>query len=230
MIAEVIPEAYDVAGRRVSQPFHRRRGVHPSFPMGRYVSQPLAVKCETIEDVRQFLRTCVAMSDGELFGKRDYWQPPDEFERLKKGDCDDFALWTWRQLLSMGYDARFVGGKVGRYGIGHAWVTYSENGKCFLVEPTRRLLGKTMPRLSTLRYRPELSVGWDGKTLSYYSHKNRPFRLASWTSVVPLFLEWLTFWSWFWLRTIPKLYRLPAGILRMWRRKRASRTAPGKPL
>lgn len=135
MIAEVILEAYDADGHQVSQPFHGRRGLHSTFPMGRYVSQPLSVQCSTLEDVRRFLCGCRAVSDEELFGKRDYWQPPDEFEKRKAGDCEDFSLWTWRQLSAMGFDTRVVFGKHGRYGIGHAWVEFFEDGKCFLVEP-----------------------------------------------------------------------------------------------
>lgn len=73
MIAETIPEAYDSTGRQVSQPFLKRKEPHPPFPMGRYGSQPLAVQCKTIEDVRRFLRGCRGLSDEELFGKRDYW-------------------------------------------------------------------------------------------------------------------------------------------------------------
>src|SRR5579864_6768928 len=109
MIAEVISEAYDATGRPVSQPFLRRKGPHPTFPMGRYVSQPLAVKCQSIFEVRKFLAACEYVSDKDEFDKDDYWQPPEEFEQRKRGDCDDFALWTWRQLLGMGYDARFIG-------------------------------------------------------------------------------------------------------------------------
>jgi Bacterial transglutaminase-like cysteine proteinase BTLCP len=160
MIAEIIPETYDAVGHQVSQPFHRRRGPHPTLPMGRYVSQLLTVKCETMHDVRTFLATCKYVSDEELFGKKEYWQPPEEFERRRKGDCEDFALWTWRQLLSMGYDARFVGGSCGRYGTGHAWVEYFKDGKCFLLEPLYRLVGDTLPRLSTIKYSPKsLSPG-----------------------------------------------------------------------
>jgi predicted transglutaminase-like cysteine proteinase len=105
--------------------------------MGRYVSQPLSIQCDSIGDIRNFLRSCKYVTDEELFGQRDYWQPPEDFEKRKKGDCEDFALWTWRQLLSMGYDARFVGGSAGRYGDGHAWVEYFEDGKCFVLEPLR---------------------------------------------------------------------------------------------
>lgn len=214
MIAEVIPEAYDAAGRPVSQPFHRRRGLHPTFPMGRYVSQPLAVKCENVSDIRRFLMGCEGVSDEELFGKRDYWQPPEEFEQLKKGDCEDFALWTWRQLLSMGYDARVVFGRAGRYGIGHAWVQYFENGRCFLVEPTLRSIGETMPRLSTIKYKPAFSVAWDGHSLSYHAHKDRSFH-PGWTQLPTLLWEWSLFWGWFWLRAIPQLHRI---VFNMWRK------------
>ena len=45
MIAEIIPEAYDATGHQVSQPFLHRKGPHPTFPMGRYLGQPLRVQC-----------------------------------------------------------------------------------------------------------------------------------------------------------------------------------------
>jgi len=111
MIAEIVPEAYDAVGHQVSQPFLRRKGPHPTFPMGRYVSRPLTVQCGNREDIRQFLRSCRYVDDRELFGKEDYWQPPEEFEKRRAGDCEDFSLWTWRQLLAMGVDARIVFGK-----------------------------------------------------------------------------------------------------------------------
>ena len=84
MIAETIPEAYASTGRQVSQPFLRRQGPHPTFPMGRYVSQPLRVECKSIRDIRQFLAGCKYISDKELFDKADYWQPPEQFEHGKK--------------------------------------------------------------------------------------------------------------------------------------------------
>jgi len=210
MIAEIIPQAYDAEGRRVSQPFLRRKGPHPTFPMGRYVSQPLTVKCDTIRDVRRFLAGCEGVSDEEQFGKRDYWQPPEDFEKRKKGDCDDFALWTWRQLLDMGYDARFVCGPHWPYGMGHAWVEYFRDGKCFLVEPQLRGIGDAMPRLTTLRYAPKLSVSWDGKALKYYAHHDRHSQLSLWL-LTPLVLDYLLFWTWFWVRNI---HHIPLMIWR----------------
>ena len=192
MIAEVIPEAYDAVGKQVSQPFSRRKGLHPTFPMGRYISQPVSIQCSTMGDVRIFLSSCRYVSDKELFDKIDYWQPPEEFEKRKKGDCEDFALWTWRQLLSMGYDARFVGGSAGRYGAGHAWVEYFQDGKCFLLEPLCCRVGYTMPRLSTMRYQPRISVSWDGKTLRYFSHK-KPESQVGWKTLALLIPEYFIF-------------------------------------
>jgi hypothetical protein len=69
VIAEIIPEAYDAIGRKVFRP-DWRHGIHPTFPMGRYLSQPLSIRCESLSDVRRFLLTCRGISDMEQFGKR----------------------------------------------------------------------------------------------------------------------------------------------------------------
>jgi hypothetical protein len=209
MIAEIIAEAYDASGKQVSQPFLRRKGPHPTFPMGRYVGQPLTVQCRTLQEVCTFLKTCRAVSDEELFGKKEYWQPPEEFEKRKAGDCEDFSLWTWRELLAMGLEARIVFGRHGRYGIGHAWVVFFRDGSCFLLEPQARFLGMRLPRLSTLRYDPKFSVSWDGKTLRYYAHKGDPDFRPGWRLIAPLIPEWLDVWGPFWLR---RFIRLPCTL------------------
>jgi len=223
MIAEIVPEAYDAAGRQVSQSFFQRQAPNAGLPFGLYISQPLSVKCESMRDVRRFLAECQYVSAQELFGKKYHWQPPEEFETLKKGACVDFSLWTWRQLLSMGYDARFVGGSHGRYGEGHAWIEYFQGDKCYLVEPLSRFAGDKFPRLSTLRYSPKMSVSWDGDSLKYFTHKRREFS-PSWHSVAPLVWEWFFFWGWIWIRVI---VRLPFGIGRKLRRKASGK--PAKP-
>ncbi|HET6178023.1 MAG TPA: transglutaminase domain-containing protein [Candidatus Sulfotelmatobacter sp.] len=221
MIAEIIPEAYDANGKQVSQPFLRRKGPHPTFPMGRYVSQPLAVQCKTIEDVCQFLHGCRGVSDRELFDKEDYWQPPEDFEKRKAGDCEDFSLWTWRQLLAMGLDARVVFGRHGRYGVGHAWVMFFQDGKCFLVEPQARSLGLRLPRLSTLAYEPRFSVAWNGKALKYHAHNEHSEIRPRWMLLFSLVPEWVSIWGRFWLRVA---VRLPYVTIRtLWRTARGKR-------
>jgi predicted transglutaminase-like cysteine proteinase len=135
VIAEVIPGFYDFAGKRISRPSKKR---HPSFvgrPMGSFISQPLNVVCRDLDEIRTFLSNCRYVSDREQFGVRDHWVPPEQFEQTRRGDCDDFALWTWRQLLSLGYSARFVTGLAGRYGAGHAWVSFQVHDQVFVVEP-----------------------------------------------------------------------------------------------
>ena len=63
MIAEIIPEIDDALGKQVSQPFHARKLPRPTFPMGRFVSQPLTTQCKNVEELRQFLNGCRAVSD-----------------------------------------------------------------------------------------------------------------------------------------------------------------------
>jgi hypothetical protein len=212
MIAEVILAVYDAQGKKVFRPFDRRKGPRPTFPLGRYVSQPLAVHCYSIEEVRKFLTGCTYVSDKELFDKEDYWQPPEDFEDRQKGDCEDFSFWTWRQFMDLGYDARVVFGQHGRYGSGHAWVQFMQDGKCFLVEPQCCRLGCTFPRISTLRYRPRFSVVWDGENLSYYQHREHSSEppVALLARLLP---EYVIFWGYFWLGAPSRIPRAAWSLL-----------------
>jgi hypothetical protein len=112
----------------------------------------------------------------------------------------------------MGYDARFVVGSSGRYGIGHAWVQYFQDGKCYLVESLLSRIGDTIPRLSTVRYDPKLSVSWDGKTLRYFSHK-KPESRYGWRTLVPLVSEHVLFWIWVWVRIFARVPLIVGKIL-----------------
>jgi hypothetical protein len=202
LIAEVLPESYDIEGRRVFRPDScRNSGFRPTFPAGRFLSQPLAHWCSDFTEMRKFLAKCTYISDQEQFGQEDYWQPPEQFEETRKGDCEDFALWSWRQLMRMNYPCRFVVGNAGRFGAGHSWVTFQKDGKTYLLEPLNWMIGLKMPRISTLRYHPTHSMDWDGKTVSYYSHEDRKFD-PSLQRAVPLVGEWIFLWISFWLRFV----------------------------
>jgi predicted transglutaminase-like cysteine proteinase len=212
VIAEVIPGFYDFDGKRISRPSKKR---HPSFvgrPMGAFLTQPLKVVCKDIDDVRAFLSTCRYVSDREQFGVRDHWMPPEEFEQGRRGDCDDFALWTCRQLLSLGYSARFVVGSAGRYGAGHAWVSFRAGDRIFIVESLVPWCRK-FPRLATLRYRPKVSVEITGTHVKYFEHAKRTVE-PSLRVVVPFVSEWLLFRLHAWLRLLLLLLRLPFALLR----------------
>jgi len=207
LIAEILPESYDIAGRKVFRPESQQHsGFRPTFPVGRFLSQPLKHRCSNFDELRRFLAGCKYVSDQEQFGEEDYWQPPEQFEVSKRGDCEDYALWAWRQLLEMNYPARFVMGAAGRYGEGHAWVTFEKDGKTFLLEPLDWPAGLRLPRLSIIRYRPKFSVALNGDKVSYYEHEERKFR-GSLRQIVSLICEWLFFWSRFWVTFPLKVLR-----------------------
>ena len=179
--------------------------------MGRYITQPLTVECRNLSDIASFLGTCHYVSDEEQFGSDDYWLPPEEFEKTRAGDCEDFSLWTWRQLISLGYDCRFVVGRSGRYGEGHAWIQLEYLGKPCILEPLAHPLGMRLPRLSSVRYKPSVSVACVKKKLKYYRHENPGFR-PSLLEVVPLVAEWLLFWA-------LEIVRLPLRLVMKLRRR-----------
>jgi hypothetical protein len=229
VIAEIIPSIYDVAGRPAGAPITRKRKrlFCGTFPPGRYVSQPLSEQCSTIKELQRFLSKCKYVSDEKQFGKKDYWMPPEEFEERRKGDCEDFALWTWRQLLGMGYKARYVVGQSGKYGEGHAWVTIEEDGKHFIVEPLAWYVGCTLPRLSVARYEPEGSIEWDGRNLCYFIHE-KPESGVPVLEFMLLVGEWLLFWAWFWLRFACRMALFPLFVLKRVIREQASQATTGE--
>ena len=217
MIAELNPKAYDISGRQVLSLSRRLRRQFPATaPMGRYVSRPVSHPCEDLEDVRRFLVSCRYVSDPEQFGKEEHWMPPEEFEQKRTGDCEDFALWTWRQLLLMGYEARFAGGRAGFYGEGHAWVTFSDGERHYLLEPLAAWVGSALPRLSILRYKPAISVSWDGEKIRYFAHEEQHYD-PSFRELPELVLEWARFWMRFWAK---QLVHLPSRLRRAVRRLR----------
>jgi hypothetical protein len=224
VIAEVIPGFYDFDGKRVFRPSKRRYPCFQGRAMGSFVSQPLKVVCRDMDEIRAFLMTCRYVSDREQFGVRDHWMPPEDFERTHRGGCDDFALWTWRQLRGIGYSARFVVGSAGRYGTGHAWVSFRIHDHVFIVESLLARREK-FPRLETLRYRPMVSVEITGTQVKFFEHKRRtfepPFRV-----VAPLIPEWLLSRLRYWLRTLWRLLLLPFFAVRGRFRRNDLRPAP----
>jgi transglutaminase superfamily protein len=231
MLIEIIPESYDIQGKEIPEPNRRKKNklFHPTFPMKRFLSQPLSVKCENIHDIRKFLRECHYEYDIDQFGKDDYWLPPEEFEKTKKGDCEDYSLWVWRQLMNLGYKCRFVAGHSGKYGNGHAWVTLQKDGKDYLVEPLIGSCFKRLPRLNMIRYEPETSVEWDGEKLYYFKHKVPESKLSYIKSII-LFLEWLIFWTGFWLKVIGIFILSPYLFARKFINKKLKKPERKRPL
>ena len=112
-------------------------------PFAAYFEGGSEVHVRSIEDIVAFLQTCEYVSDNELFHEPDFWQHPGAFEKLRRGDCEDFALWAWRKLAELGIDAEFCVGRVinddqPEIDCQHAWVLYRVNGTAFLFEPAAR--------------------------------------------------------------------------------------------
>jgi hypothetical protein len=110
-------------------------------PFAEYFEGESCVRVGSIDDIVAWLHTCEYITDFELFRERDFWQHPVTFERLRRGDCEDFALWAWRKLAEVGIDAEFCVGRVisdDRLDRQHAWVVYRVNGTEFLFEPAAR--------------------------------------------------------------------------------------------
>ena len=152
--------------------------------MERFISAPLSNHFDDIEALCRFLETCEYVSDVEQFKQQDYWMPPELFEQRKKGDCEDFSLYVWRQLMDMGYSTRFVVGC--HFATGHAWVTLEQDGKQYIVEPLASPISRL--RLTTIGYKPYISVERNGRTFQYYAH-TRTFYVPSLHEIVSLVHE-----------------------------------------
>jgi hypothetical protein len=134
-------------------------------PFAQYFEGESSVRVASIEEIVAWLQTCEYVSDVELFRKRDFWQHPSAFERLRRGDCEDFALWAWRKLGELGIDADFCVGRVvstDRPAVDyhHAWVVYRVDGTAFLFEPATRTPAKTIRPLADAmgEYVPHFAV------------------------------------------------------------------------
>lgn len=171
MIARLLPDSCDAEGTPVRK-LGPRHGFRPTFPMATYLTQPLSVRCGSLENLRRFLCGCSYVSDQKQFRVRDYWMPPEEFERRRQGDCDCASLWAWRQLLEMGYEARFVLGRASAMGHGHAWVMFRDGNGWAVLEPFAARGGAELPQWDVLFHRPMGSVGWDGERLRYFEHRD----------------------------------------------------------
>lgn len=127
-----------------------------------YFEGESTVPVGSVYELRSWLRGCRYISDAALFHERDYWQHPRTFEQLKRGDCEDFALWAWRKLVELGIDADLV---VGRReppttpGSGHAWIIFRRDGATYVMEPTNARHESWIRPLDEVRDRYEPHFG-----------------------------------------------------------------------
>lgn len=133
-----------------------------------YLAGTCRVRRASPAEVAEWLLECRYAEDAHLLDESDHWLHPATFELMRSGDCEDFALWAWRQLLEARYEASFVVGVrrlpsaiVGR----HAWVTFREGGEEFLLDGVERSIGRMIRPLEDVRaqYEPQVGAGAAGR-------------------------------------------------------------------
>jgi hypothetical protein len=146
----------------------RRPPVHAFGPGSRqeftwYFQGESNVDVRQLDDMLAWLGQCEYTADHVAYQVNDFWQHPRTFELMRRGDCEDFALWAWRKLVELGFDAQFVvgyaivGPEAGRR---HAWVQFREGDQVYVLEPCQRSAAHAIRPLREVRdsYFPEYGV------------------------------------------------------------------------
>lgn len=147
-----------------------------------FFERELAFTGEALRDVADFLASCRYINDMDQFKRPDWWIHPVEFEELKRGDCEDHALWAWRVLHDLGHDVRFMVGLC--EGESHAWVQMYTDEDCYVLEATAK---GDMPDYIVEKYVPEYSFKRlaDG-TFKMYGHRPSTIEAVKSIPVDPL--------------------------------------------
>jgi hypothetical protein len=68
------------------------------------------------------------VEDRDNFGKVDYWQSPEQMLQLKKGDCEDFALFADAILKELGFESEVIS-IYGTNQYAHTVAAFKQDGK-----------------------------------------------------------------------------------------------------
>ena len=147
-------------------------GVGSRQPFSWYFEGESAVSVATIEEICEWLRGCEYVSDLALFHDRDFWQHPRTFEQIRRGDCEDHALWSWRKLTELGYAAELIIGQFKRETYndsGHVWVVFTANNQTFLLDAVAKDPTQLLRPLAEVRdeYVPHAGVDAAFQTWGY---------------------------------------------------------------
>jgi len=90
---------------------------------------PVLEKISTPKDLSKFMRKNFKfVEDRENFGKIDHWQSPEEMLALRKGDCEDYALFADAALKELGYESQVVS-IYGDNQFAHTVTAFKQDGK-----------------------------------------------------------------------------------------------------
>ncbi len=121
------------------------------------------IEVHDLSEIREWLLGCRYVRDLDQFASVDYWQHPCHFERVRRGDCEDFSVWAWRKMVELGMQAELVAGRClsERHGPGgHAWVMFVQGNARYLLDPVLRTPEHMARRFEEVEsdYVPEFSV------------------------------------------------------------------------
>lgn len=137
---------------------------------GWYLEGESTVRVGSVEEIQEWLLTCEYVEDRELFNETDFWQHPRTFEHLRRGDCEDHALWAWRKLVELGVDAELVSGQ--HEDGAHVWVLFTHNDELHVFETVAKRREHMLRPVSAVReqYRPEVSVNSRRERFAYHGY------------------------------------------------------------
>jgi Bacterial transglutaminase-like cysteine proteinase BTLCP len=161
------PITYDYYGKRIDSNLINKT-LKNSYPIEFYLKSNINYYFNDLNNIHEFLSECEYCSDKEHFGVDDYWMLPNLFESMKKGDCEDFSLYTWRQLINQGHMCRFVIGTVGK-NKWHAWCTAKIHKKHYIIDPVLAN-EKFLHQVYTLNYQPYYSIEFHNDKIYFFQH------------------------------------------------------------
>lgn len=112
-----------------------------------YLEDDAPYRATSVEDIELWLAGCQYE-----FDRTDRWLRPSQFEPLRKGDCEDHALWAWNKMHRLGIDAEFcIGprldpGDQGRQKTNHAWLVFRQDGMAMNFETVDKTGTGIQPR------------------------------------------------------------------------------------
>jgi hypothetical protein len=141
------------------------------------------VRVSNLDELCEWLLECEYAHDEALFNDADFWQHPRTFEHLRKGDCEDHALWAWRKLAELGYEAELLSGIWHAHDDepgGHVWVRFKKDDADFILET----VGRNRERMirpfteAKVEYIPHAGVDQNFQRFAYSGYM-RTFRSRS---------------------------------------------------
>lgn len=149
------------------------RGSYRPFPW--YFEGESSVAVASVDEICDWLLECQYTHDEVLFNEPDFWQHPRTFEHLRKGDCEDHALWAWRKLVELGYEAELISGNrqpLGDTPGGHVWVRFTKDGQEFIFETVGRNRDRMIRPLADAKaeYTPHAGIDQEFQRFAYYGY------------------------------------------------------------